>query len=152
MFSSHASLPSPLDDPQYLSSPVNILVASQSRVASSSSMQNHDLIDAYSTLCARLVPHIAFLEQSTPVLPALMPLSDHSTSIAACLHRDLLVAASILQSTPAISEPLLILLHDRNERWSYDVANAVELCHQALKLISVIFQLRALNSLFSRTL
>jgi hypothetical protein len=143
----------PLEFPDYFLGPVETISCSKSAL-SSRRLSLHDIIEAYHTLSTRIRRSSSTLTASTATFPALEPLRKKGADVAAALRRDI----SFHGSAPRTSEDSPSNLADPTEEsvgWeptAYNKSRAADLstlCHYALRLLSEIFRLPALSSLFS---
>ena len=123
--------------PDYLLGPVETIVYShQALVAGLLSV--HDITEAYHTLSTRIRRLSCHLSSVSDAFPALNPFRDKGAEVAAALRRDVSWALRISAAyTPG--------------DLSLGSAESSTLCHYALRLLSEIFRLPALSSVFACT-
>jgi hypothetical protein len=144
----------PLEFPDYFLSPVETIACSQSALASRR-LSLHDITEAYHILSMRIRRSSSTLTVRTGSFPALEPLRKKGADVAAALRRDISRAlhGSAQDSSSYLAEPPT----EESIGWestAHNKSRAVDLstlCHYALRLLSEIFRLPALSSVFSRT-
>jgi hypothetical protein len=134
-----------MDDSSYFISPLRVLIKSTEAVDVSAFF--HDLVDAYSTISARIMHQAEFLNTQSHVSdhPALQPLRQHASAIAPLICRDICLGA------PHIQSPAIEGLFDNSSaiNQDHDLCSRSLLCLQALRLASLLFQFPSLHSCFS---
>jgi len=143
----------PLYRSQYLLGPIETIVCSR-RALASGHLSLHDLAEAYRTLSMRIRDSSDHLSAVSDAFPALESLRDKGADVAAALRRDISRALRISawQSSEDSSAPTAetvgceLTTHYANRATDFSI-----LCHYALRLLSGIFRLPALSSLFTRT-
>ena len=140
----------PLYHSQYLLGPIETIVCSR-RALTSGHLSPHDLAEAYRALSMRIRDSSDHLSTMSDTFPALETLRDKGTDVVAALRRDILRALSISawQSSGDSSAPTVgceMTAHNANRATDFSI-----LCHYALRLLSEIFRLPALSSLFACT-
>ena len=141
----------PLGFPDYFLGPVETISCSKSAL-SSRRLSLHDIIEAYHTLSTRIRRSSSTLTAAgTATFPALEPLRKKSADVVAALRRDI----SFHGSAPRTSEDSPSEPTEESIGWeptAYNKSRTADLstlCHYALRLLSEIFRLPALSSLFS---
>jgi hypothetical protein len=140
----------PLYRSQYLLGPIETIVCSR-RALASGYLSLHDLAEAYRTLSMRIRESSDHLSTVSDAFPALESLRDKGADVVAALRRDVSRAlrTSALQSSDDSSAPTVgceLTTHNANRATDFLI-----LCHYALRLLSEIFRLPALSSLFTCT-
>jgi hypothetical protein len=141
----------PLEFPDYFRGPIETIACSQSALASRR-LSLHDITEAYHILSMRIRRSSGTLTVRTGSFPALEPLRQRRADVAAALRRDISRAlhGSAQDSSSYLAEPI-----EESVGWestAYNKSRAVDLstlCHYALRLLSEIFRLPALSSVFS---
>lgn len=121
----------------YLLGPVETIVYSRQALVSGL-LSVHDITEAYHTLSMRIRRLSCHLSSVSDAFPALNPLRDKDAEVAAALRRD-------------ISWALRISAAHTSGDLSLGSTESSTLCHYALRLLSEIFRLPALSSLFACT-
>jgi hypothetical protein len=143
----------PLYLSQYLLGPIETIVCSRRGLASGH-LSLHDLAEAYRALSMRIRDSSDHLSTVSDALPALESLRDKGADVAAALRRDILRALRISawrssdDSSAPTAETVGCELRKHNANRATDISI---LCHYALRLLSEIFRLPALSSLFTCT-
>ena len=143
----------PLYRTQYLLGPIETIVCSR-RALASGYLSLHDLAEAYRTLSMRIRDSSDHLSTVSGAFPALESLRDKGADVVAALRRDISRALRIsaLQSSDDSSAPTAetvgweLTTHNAKRATDFSI-----LCHYALRLLSEIFRLPALSSLFTCT-
>jgi hypothetical protein len=143
----------PLYRSQYLLGPIETIVCSR-RALASGYLSLHDLAEAYRTLSMRIRDSSDHLSTVSGAFPALESLRDKGADVVVALRRDISRALRISawQSSGDSSAPIAETVgcepttHNANRATDFSI-----LCHYALRLLSEIFRLPALSSLFTRT-
>ena len=147
----------PLEYPDYFLGAVETIACSHSALTSGN-LSLHDITEAYHTLSTRIRHSASTLAVGTGSFPALEPLRKKGADVAAALRRD--ISRALHGSAPRTSENSSSDLSDPIEEcvgWEPTAyaksraANLSTLCHYALCLLSEIFRLPALSSVFSGT-
>lgn len=147
----------PLEFPDYFLGPVETIAYSQSALASRR-LSLHDITEAYHTLSTRIRRSSSALIAGTGTFPALEPLKQKGADVVTALRRD--ISRSLHDFAPHTSEDSFSSLADPTEesvgwdRTTYNKSRAADLstlCHHALRLLSEIFRLPTLSSVFSGT-
>lgn len=143
----------PLYLSQYLLGPIETIVCSRRAIASGH-LSFHDLAEAYRALSMRIRDSSDHLSTVSDVLPALESLRDKGADVVAALRRDISRALRISawqssdDSSAPTAETVGCELRTHNANRATDISI---LCHYALRLLSEIFRLPALSSLFTCT-
>lgn len=143
----------PLYRSQYLLGPIETIVCSR-RALASGHLSLHDLSEAYRTLSMRIRDSSDHLSTVSDVFPALESLRDKGADVVAALRRDISRALRIsawqssVDSSAPTAETVRCEVMTHNENRARDISI---LCHYALRLLSEIFRLPALSSLFACT-
>jgi hypothetical protein len=143
----------PLYLSQYLLGPIETIVCSR-RALASGYISLHDLAEAYRTLSMRIRDSSDHLSTVSGAFPALESLRDKGADVVASLRRDILRALRISarqssdDSSAPTTETVGCELTTQNTTRAADFSI---LCHYALRLLSEIFRLPALSSLFTCT-
>jgi hypothetical protein len=147
----------PLEYPDYFLGPIETIVCSHGALASGR-LSLHDITEAYHTLSMRIRHSSTTLAAETGSFPALEPLRQKCAYVAAALRRD--ISRALHGSAPRTSGDSSSDLFDPTEEsvgWeptAYNKSRAADLstlCHYALCLLSEIFRLPVLSSVFSGT-
>ena len=143
----------PLYHSQYLLGPIETIVCSR-RAIVSGHLSLHDIAEAYRTLSMRIRESSGHLSVVSDAFPALELLRDKGADVVAALRRDISPALrisawrasddSLAPATETVSWELITLNTNRATDFSI-------LCHYALRLLSEIFRLPALSSVFTCT-
>ena len=140
----------PLYHSQYLLGPIETIVCSR-RALVSGHLSLHDIAEAYRALSMRIRQSSGHLSVVSDAFPALELLRDKGADVVAALRRDISLAlrtstwrASNDSTTETVSWELITFNTNRAADFSI-------LCHYALRLLSEIFRLPALSSLFTCT-
>jgi hypothetical protein len=136
----------PLYRSQYLLGPIETIVCSR-RALAFGNLSLHDFAEAYRTLSMRIRDSSDHLSTVSDAFPALESLRDKGDDVVAALRRDILRALRISawQSSDDSSAPP-VATNNANRATDFSI-----LCHYALRLLSEIFRLPALSSLFTCT-
>ena len=141
----------------YLLGPVETIVRSHQALVSGL-LSVHDITEAYRTLSMRFRPLSCHLSAVSDAFPALNPLRDKGAEFVAALRRDISWALRIsaahtsgdlsLRSSDPATETVCLgsTIYEANRATDYST-----LCHYALRLLSEIFRLPALSSVFACT-
>jgi hypothetical protein len=121
----------------YLLGPVETIVYSHQALVSGL-LSVHDITEAYYTLSMRIRRLSCYLSSVSDAFPALDPLRDKGAEVAAALRRD-------------VSWALRISAAYTSSDLSLGSTESSTLCHYALRLLSEIFRLPALSSVFACT-
>jgi hypothetical protein len=143
----------PLYRPQYLLGPIETIVCSR-RALASGYLSLHDLAEAYRTLSMRIRDSSDHLSTVSDAFPALESLRDKGTDVVAALRRDISRALRISAWQPSRNSSTPIAEIVGSELTTHNANRATDfsiLCHYALRLLSEIFRLPALSSLFTCT-
>src|SRR6266849_6087072 len=144
----------PLYSSQYILGPIETIVCSR-RALAFGHLSLHDVAEAYRTLSMRIRDSSDHLSTVSDAFPALESLRDKGADVVAALRRDISRAlrVSAWQSSDDSSAPTtetvgceLTSPHNANRATDFSI-----LCHYALRLLSEIFRLPALSSLFTCT-
>ena len=138
----------PLYCSQYLLGPIETIVCSR-RALASGYLSLHDLAEAYRTLSMRIRDSSDHLSTVSDAFPALESLRDKGADVVAALRRDVSRAVRTLawqSSDDSSAVGCELATHNANR-----ATNSSILCHYALRLLSEIFRLPALSSLFTCT-
>jgi hypothetical protein len=140
----------PLYRSQYLLGPIETIVCSR-RALASGYLSLHDVAEAYRTLSMRIRDSSDHLSTASDAFPALESLRDKGTDVVASLRRDILRALRISawQSSDDSSAPTAETAGC--ELTAHNTTDFPILRHYALRLLSEIFRLPALSSLFTCT-
>lgn len=140
----------PLYRSQYLLGPIETIVCSR-RALESGYLSLHDVAEAYRTLSMRIRDSSDHLSTASDTFPALESLRDKGTDVVASLRRDILRALRIspCQSSDDSSAPTAETVGC--ELTAHNTTDFPILRHYALRLLSEIFRLPALSSLFTCT-
>ncbi|KAH9168458.1 hypothetical protein EDB89DRAFT_1583918 [Lactarius sanguifluus] len=150
-----STIDNPLEHPDYFLGPVETIACSLSAL-SSGRLSLHDITEAYHTLSMRIRRSSITLTVQTKSFPALEPLKRKGADVAAALRRD--ISWALHGSAPRTSEDSSSSLFDPTDEgvsWeptAYNKTRAADLstlCHYALRLLSEIFRLPVLSSVFS---
>ena len=141
----------PLYLSQYLLGPIETIVCSR-RALASGHLSLHDLAEAYRVLSMRIRDSSDHLSTVSDAFPALESLRDKGTDVVAALRRDISrgLRISAWQSSNDSSAPTAetvgceLTTQNANRATDFSI-----LCHYALRLLSEIFRLPALSSLFT---
>ncbi|KAH9080203.1 hypothetical protein EDB83DRAFT_2337759 [Lactarius deliciosus] len=135
-----STIDNPLEHPDYFLGPVETIACSLSAL-SSGRLSLHDITEAYHTLSMRIRRSSSILTVRTKSFPALEPLKRKGADVAAALRRDISWAlhGSAPRTPSSLSDPT-------DEGVTADLST---LCHYALRLLSEIFRLPVLSSVFS---
>lgn len=143
----------PLYHPQYLLGPIETIVCSR-RALVSGNLSLHDIAEAYRVLSTRIRDSSKHLSVVADPFPALEYLRDKGADVAAALRRDISRDQRVSawrasdDSFPPTSETVGWELATYNTNRATDFSS---LCHYALRLLSEIFRLPALSSVFTCT-
>ena len=139
----------------YLLGPVETIVCSHQALASGL-LSVHDITEAYRTLSMRIRQLSCHLSAISDAFPALNPLRDKGAEVVAALRRDVSWALPIsaahtsrdlsLRSSGPTAEVVCL-----ESTISNRATDSSTLCHYALRLLSEIFRLPALSSVFACT-
>ncbi|KAH8994356.1 hypothetical protein EDB86DRAFT_3078209 [Lactarius hatsudake] len=147
-----STIDNPLEHSDYFLGPVETIACSLSAL-SSGRLSLHDITEAYHTLSMRIRRSSSTLTVRTRSFPALEPLKRKGADVAAALRRD--ISWALHDSAPRASEDSSSSLSDEGVSWeptAYNKTRAADLstlCHYALRLLSEIFRLPVLSSVFS---
>ncbi|KAH9060463.1 hypothetical protein EDB87DRAFT_1616076 [Lactarius vividus] len=150
-----STIDNPLEHPDYFRGPVETIACSLSAL-SSGRLSLHDITEAYHTLSMRIRRSSSTLTVRTKSFPALEPLRRKGADVTAALRRD--ISWALHGSALCTSEDSSSSLFDPTEEgvsWeptTYNKNRAADLstlCHYALCLLSEIFRLPVLSSVFS---
>jgi hypothetical protein len=149
----HLTDSNPLYLSQYLLGPIQTIVCSR-RALASGHLSLHDLTEAYRALSMRIRDSSDHLSTVSDAFPALESLRDKGADVVAALRRDILqtLRISAWQSSDDSSAPTAETVgcvpttQNANRAMDFSI-----LCHYALRLLSEIFRLPALSSLFTCT-
>ncbi|KAF8262566.1 hypothetical protein EI94DRAFT_676448 [Lactarius quietus] len=142
----------PLEFPDYFLGPVETIACSQCPLTSRR-LSLHDITDAYHTLSMRIRRSSSNLSAGTRTFPALEPLKQKGADVSAALRRD--ISRALHGFAPHTSEDSSSNLSEESVGWestAYNKSRAADLstlCHYALRLLSEIFRLPAISSVFS---
>jgi hypothetical protein len=143
----------PLYHSQYLLGPIETIVCSR-RALVSGHLSPHDIAEAYRALSMRIRESSGHLSVVSDPFPALESLRDKGADVVAALRRDISRALRILawhapdDSSAPTTETVDWGLTTYNTNRATDFSI---LCHYALRLLSEIFRLPALSSVFTCT-
>jgi hypothetical protein len=143
----------PLYHSQLLLGPVETIVCSR-RALVSGHLSPHDVAEAYCTLSTRIRESSGHLSAVSDPFPALESLRDKGADVAAALRRDILRALPISawRSSDDSSVPTAETVgQELAMQNGYHATDFSILCHYALRLLSEIFSLPALSSVFTCT-
>ncbi len=147
--------PNPLAHPTFFKSPVNSLL----NTLGDDTFEHtsvHNLLDAYGTLSYRIKAVAGSLASDCGGYPSLQFLKNNAVPLGRCVQRDIRRAfADPLASNPyAASLESISTLSVQTTNLSPDIINTARqismLCRYALQLVSNIFSLPALFTLFPR--
>ncbi|KAI9443507.1 hypothetical protein H4582DRAFT_1201132 [Lactarius indigo] len=153
-----STIDNPLEHPDYFLGPVETIACSLSALTSGR-LSLHDITEAYHTLSMRIRRSSSTLTIRTKTFPALEPLKQKAADVAAALRRD--ISWALHGSEPRPSEGSSSSFADPTEQGvsseptGYNKSRAADLstlCHYALCLLSEIFRLPVLSSVFSAQL
>lgn len=134
----------------YFKSPIETLKESLED-PSHSHMSLHDIAEAYTTLCARILTVTASISQNKQEPPALHILKKEASYISRCLHRDISRALNdnivLSNGRDQIPNSMSSTL-DITEEDAYYARDEIMVCHCALQTLSNIFTFPALQSGF----
>jgi hypothetical protein len=143
----------PLYHSQYLLGPIETIVCSR-RALVSGHLSLHDIAEAYRVLSMRIRDSSKHLSVVADPFPALESLRDKGADVAAALRRDISRDQCVSawrasdDSFPPAFETVGWEVTTYNTNRATDFSN---LCHYALRLLSEIFRLPALSSVFTCT-
>jgi hypothetical protein len=151
--SMHQTDSNPLYLSQYLLGPIETIVCSR-RALAFGRLSLHDLAEAYRILSMRIRDSSDHLSTVSDAFPALESLRDKGADVVAALRRDISRAlrVSAWQSSDDSSAPTAKTVgcepttHNANRATDISIV-----CNYALRLLSEIFRLPALSSLFTCT-
>lgn len=143
---------SPLQDPSYLLSIVQIIAES---LYNQSSASIHNLLDAYATFVNRVRAQSHLLQDCDTLLPALDPLRIHKDDFVRALRRDVRLAhidpfSNLSHTRSSLDEILFgssIYLNIGINTKQYARDSSL-LCHHALCALATIFRFPAFHSAF----
>jgi hypothetical protein len=144
----------PLYHSQYFLGPIETIVCSR-RALVSGHLSLHDIAEAYRALSMRIRESSGHLSVVSDPFPALELLKDKGADVAAALRRDITLALRI--SAWRASNDSFAPTTTETVRWELTTINTNRatdfsiLCHYALHLLSEIFRLPALSSVFACT-
>lgn len=140
----------PLYCAQYLLGPIETIVCSRRGLASGN-ISLHDLMEAYRALSMRIRDSSGNLSAVSDAFPALESLREKGADVVSALRRDIsrAVRISVWQSSDDSSAPTAGT--EGCELTTHNTMDFSILCHYALRLLSEIFRLPALSSLFTCT-
>ena len=147
----------PLQFPDYFLGPVKTIACSQLALTSRR-LSLHDITEAYHILSMRIRRSSSTLTAGTRSFPALEPLRKNGADVAAALRRD--ISRALHDSAQRTNEDSYSNLAEHTEEsvglesTAFNKRHAADLstlCHYALRLLSEIFRLPALSSVFSGT-
>lgn len=140
----------PLYRSHYLLGPIETIVCSR-RALASGHISLHDLMEAYRALSMRIRDSSGHLSAVSDAFPALESLREKGADVASALRRDISRALriSVWQSSDDSSAPTAGTVGC--ELTTHNAMDFSILCHYALRLLSEIFRLPALSSLFTCT-
>ncbi|KAH9019472.1 hypothetical protein EDB84DRAFT_1566051 [Lactarius hengduanensis] len=145
----------PLERSDYFLGPVETIACSHDALTSGR-LSLHDITEAYHTLSMRIRHSSSTLTVGTRTFPALELLRQKGADVVAALRRD--ISWALHGSAPRTYEDSSFSLSGSTERtvgWEptvYNKSRAADLstlCHYALCLLSEIFRLPVLSSVFS---
>ena len=140
----------PLYRSQYLLGPIETIVCSR-RALASGHLSLHDLAEAYRILSMRIRNSSDHLSTVSDAFPALESFRDKGADVVIALRRDVSRAlrTSAWRPSDDSSAPTVgceLTTQNANRATDFSI-----LCHYALRLLSEIFRLPALSSLFTCT-
>ena len=144
---------SPLYHSQYFLGPIETIVCSRQALISGH-LSLHDITEAYRVLSMRIRDSSRHLSVVSDPFPALESLRDKCTDVVAALRRDISQDQRILalhtskDSFVPTTETVGWELTTYNTKRATDFST---LCHYGLRLLSEIFRLPALSSVFTCT-
>ncbi|KAI9508331.1 hypothetical protein F5148DRAFT_1197378 [Russula earlei] len=145
----------PLYNPEYLLGPIETIVCSH-QALTSGHLSLHDITEAYRTLSMRIRQSSRHLSVMSDSFPALELLRDRDADVVTALRRDILRAVPISawhpssNLSPRSPGTTAVTVSWELAMYNTDHAEAFStLCHYALRLLSEIFRLPALSSVFT---
>ncbi len=145
----------PLYHSQYLLGPIETIVCSR-RALVSGHLSLHDIAEAYRALSMRIRESSDHLSTVSDHFPALESLRDKGADVMAALRRDISRALRISawhssDDSPAPTSETVGWEQPTTPHTANPATDFSMLCHYALRLLSEIFRLPALSSVFTCT-